>query len=254
VAAGGGDRQPARTAVVFGAASGIGQGIALRFLADGWVVVAPDIQEANLAEDRQAWRWIRCDIASEEDVAAAIAAADEFGGVDALVNCVGITAKLPIDQISSAEWQRVVDVNLTGLAMAIKHAVPIMKRKGGGGIVNITSIAAFSTPSPLNNVYAATKGAIVSLTRALVYELSAHNIRINAVAPGMIMTPLLQTLPDEWFTSRASRIPLGRLGTVEEIAALVAFLASDEASYITGQTIVADGGLTSVIYAAERQE
>lgn len=252
--AGNGDRQPARTGVVFGAASGIGRGIALRFLAGGWFVVAADIQEASLAEDRRAWRWIRCDVACEEEVAAAIAAADEFGGVDVLVNCAGITAKLPIDQIPSGEWQRVLDVNLTGSAMAIKHAVPIMKRKGGGSIVNIASIAAFSTPSPQNNVYAATKGAIVSLTRALVYELSAHNIRINAVAPGMIMTPLLRTLPDQWFTSRASRIPLGRLGTVEEIAALVAFLASDEASYITGQTIVADGGLTSVIYAADRQE
>ena len=158
---------------------------------------------------------------------------------------------MPIDQIPAGEWERVLGVNLTGIAFSIKHASARMKQTGGGSVVNITSIAAFSTPSPYNNAYAASKGAIISLTRALVYELSEYNIRNNAVAPGMIRTPWLESLPEEWCGPRASRIPLRRFGNVDEVANLVSFRASDEASYITGQTVVVDGGLTSVIYAQD---
>jgi 3-oxoacyl-[acyl-carrier protein] reductase len=242
-----------RNCVVFGAASGIGYGIATRFLKDGAHVVVADIQEATFPFEADRWRWIRCDVSREDDVVAAVSAADEFGSINVLVNCAGTTAKVPIDQIPASEWERVLGVNLTGIAFAIKHASARMKQTGGGSVINITSIAAFSTPSRYNNAYAATKGAIVSLTRALVYELSEHNIRINAVAPGMIRTPWLESLPEEWFGPRVGRIPLRRFGSVDEVANLVSFLASDEASYITGQTVVVDGGLTSVIYAEDEE-
>jgi 3-oxoacyl-[acyl-carrier protein] reductase len=241
-----------KVAVVTGAASGIGHAIAELFLAEGAIVVAADLQRAELTGDPSRWRHIRCDVSTEDDLAAVMQVADASGPLGVLVNCAGVSTKIAIDEMPAAEWHRVVEVNLTGSAFAIKHAVPAMKRNGGGSIVNIASVAAFSTASLHNNVYAATKGAIVSLTRALVYELSPHGIRVNALAPGIVDTPILRGHTAEWFAERAARIPLGRLGSVDEMARVVTFLASDAASYVTGQTIVADGGLTAVMYSPDQ--
>jgi 3-oxoacyl-[acyl-carrier protein] reductase len=242
-----------RNALVTGAASGIGKAIAERLVCDGALVVGADRQPASSSVPTDRLRSVECDVTSEDDLGRAVAVADDAGGLDVLVNCAGVSTKVPIDEMSPREWQRVVDVNLTGSAFAIKHAVQSMKRRGGGSIVNIASISAFSTASVHNTVYAATKGAIVAFTRALVYELSPHGIRVNAVAPGIILTPILRGHSDKWFAERAARIPLGRLGEVEEIAAVVSFLASDAASYVTGQTIIADGGITAVMYTAQAQ-
>ena len=241
-------------AVVTGAASGIGRAVAERFLAEGASVVAGDLQDAELPGDLRRWRAVRCDVTVEADLAALMAAAAALGPLAVLVNCAGVSAKIAIDDMPASDWQRVMDVNLTGSAFAIKHAVPAMKRNGGGSIVNIASLAAFSTASLHNSVYAASKGAIVSLTRALVYELSPYGIRVNAVAPGIIETPILRDHSAEWIAERAGRIPLGRLGSVADVADVVAFLASPASSYVTGQTIVADGGLTAVMWSADRQK
>jgi 3-oxoacyl-[acyl-carrier protein] reductase len=242
---------PNPVCVVSGAASGIGLAIAARLASDGGFVIVADVHEPHIPADEARWTWVPCDVSSEDDVETVFEAADRHGGVDVLVNCAAITAKSPIDELPLSEWHRVLEVNLTGPALAIKMAAPTMKKKHAGSIVNIASIAAFNTPSRYNNVYAATKGALVALTRALVYELSQYNVRINAIAPGMIRTPFLDSLPESWFTQRANRIPMGRFGSPEEIANIVAFLSSEQASYVTGQTIVADGGLTSVIYATD---
>ena len=244
------DRLDGTVAVVTGAASGIGRAIATRLLADGASVVAADLRDAELPGDPARRRSVRCDVTVEGDLAALMAAAEAVGRLGILVNCAGVSTKVAIEDTPAAEWQRVLGVNLTGTAFAVKHAVPAMRRAGGGSIVNIASLAAFSTASRHNTAYAASKGAVVALTRALVYELSADGIRVNAVAPGIVDTPILRGHPPEWFAERAGRIPLGRLGGVDEIAAVVAFLASGASSYVTGQTIVVDGGLTSVLYSA----
>lgn len=240
------------TVVVTGAASGIGRAIAERFVQEGRFVVAADVAGVQLNAPPDRWRAVRCDIGREGDIAETVAVAESMGRPSALVNCAGVSTKAPIDQISAAEWQRVIDINLTGSALCIKHVLPAMKRAGGGSIVNIASIAAFSTASRHNTIYAASKGAIVSFTRALVYELSPHGIRVNAVAPGIVDTPILRGHGPEWFADRASRVPLGRLGSVEEISSVVWFLASDAASYVTGQTVVVDGGITSVMYSPDQ--
>jgi NAD(P)-dependent dehydrogenase (short-subunit alcohol dehydrogenase family) len=189
---------------------------------------------------------VRGDVTVEDDLAALMAAAE---GLGVLVNCAGISTKAAIDEMPAVDWQRVLDVNLTGSALAIKHAVPALKRNGGGSIVNIASLAAFSTASRHNAAYAASKGGIVSLTRALVYELSPYGIRVNGLAPGIVDTPILHGHGPEWFAERTGRIPLGRLGSVAEMADVVTFLASAASSYVTGQVIVADGGLTAVMYS-----
>jgi len=245
-----------KVAVVTGAASVIGRAIAERFLAGGATLVAGDLRDADPPGDGdpRRWRSVRCDVAVEDDLAALIDAAETAGPLGVLVNCAGISTKAPIDEMPAGLWRRVLDVNLTGSALATKHAVPAMKRAGGGSIVNIASLAAFSTASAHNTAYAASKGAIVALTRALVYELSPYRIRVNALAPGIVDTPILHGHSPEWLAERAGRIPLGRLGGVDDMADVVAFLASDASSYVTGQTIVADGGLTSVMYSPNDQK
>ncbi|HTC69658.1 MAG TPA: SDR family NAD(P)-dependent oxidoreductase [Acidothermaceae bacterium] len=238
-----------KVAIVTGAASGIGKAIAEKFVSEGAYVVGADIADVTLTAQTQRYESVQCDITHESDVERLIAAAESVGSLNILVNCAGVSTKVPIDEMPAAEWQRILDVNLNGAAFGIKYAVRAMKRAGSGSIVNIASVAAFSTTSLYNTVYAASKGAIVSLTRALVYELSPHGIRINAVSPGLVDTPILRSHGAAGVQERIDRVPLGRLGTPEEMAAVVAFLASDAASYITGQTIIVDGGLTSVFYA-----
>jgi NAD(P)-dependent dehydrogenase (short-subunit alcohol dehydrogenase family) len=236
-----------KVAVVTGAASGIGRGIAERFAAEGAFVIGADLQATVLDAPADRWRAVECDVSREADLARLVSDADDLA---ILVNCAGVSTKVPIDQMPAEEWRRVLDINLDGTAFAVKHAVPVMRRNGRGSIVNIASVAAFSTASLHNTVYAASKGAIVAFTRALVYELSRDGIRVNAIAPGLVNTPILQRHPPEWFAERSARVPMGRMGSVDEIARAVTFLASDLSSYITGQTIVVDGGLTSVMYSA----
>jgi 3-oxoacyl-[acyl-carrier protein] reductase len=163
---------------------------------------------------------------------------DRFGQIDVLVNNAGITRCWdPALEMSPESWQRVIDVNLTGVFLCAQAVAKHMARKKYGRIINIGSVASFM-PQPNAAHYCAAKGGLIMLTKSLALDLSPHNILVNAVAPGAIHTE--RSVEDG--VGGLGKIPLGRLGTVEELAAAVLFLASDEASYIQGQTLVVDGG------------
>jgi len=251
-----------KVAVVLGGSSGIGRQIALGFRDAGAIVVPVGKTASKVAEVEVALaargggtKGYAADVtrpeALTETVERVLAA---HGRIDILVNSQGTTILKPAEAFTRADYDAVMDTNLTSVFFACTEIGRHMLRAGGGSIVNIASLAAFSTASAHNTAYAASKGAIVALTRALVYELSPYRIRVNALAPGIVDTPILHGHSPEGLAERAGRIPLGRLGGVHDMADVVAFLASDASSYVTGQTIVADGGLTSVMYSPDDQK
>jgi len=241
-----------KVAVVTGGASGIGRGIVDELVAQGATVIVGDLNAPEeLTQSGPSISAIRCDVSRDQDLDALIQAAEDKGGIDILVNCAGISLKEPIDALTREAWNKVINTNLTGTAFATSKAVARMTPRRTGAIVNIASVAGFNTLGPQNSAYVASKGALIALTKALVYELAPLGIRINAVAPGLVDTPILQSLPDEWRRARVSRVPAGYIAKPAEIAPVVAFLASEAASYINGQTLVVDGGTTSVTFISE---
>ena len=233
----------ARQALVTGAGSGIGAAVARRLAADGAQVVAADVAlEAAEAVAREIGaRPLELDVRDERQVAAAMA------GLDVLVNVAGIGSTTTAPETPLDVWEDVFAVNARGTFLCCKHAIPGMAERGRGSIVNVASVAAIVG---LRNraAYCASKGAVVSLTRALAVDHVNDGIRVNAVCPGTVDSPWVRRLVDESGESLdelTARQPLGRLGTVEEIAEAVAYLASDAASFVTGSVLVIDGGLTA---------
>ena len=247
-----------KIAVVTGGARGIGRAIVEKFQAEGaWVVffdrddVAGAATAEELARGERPVRFLHCDVAVESQVARAMAEiVEEAGKVDILVNNAGINAYYDATAMTEAEWDHVFAVDLKGAWLCAKHAIPGMKRGGGGSIVNIASIHAFMTTTGMFP-YAAAKAGVVGMTRSMALDYGPANIRVNAVCPGWTMTALVQ----EWFDRQpdptaAERSvvavhPLGRIATPQEIANVVAFVASDEASFMTGVAILVDGGLSA---------
>jgi 3-oxoacyl-[acyl-carrier protein] reductase len=239
-----------RTAVVTGASRGIGRGIARCFAEAGADVVVTARTESALAQlcdeiggDRVLA--VAGDVSRPDDIANVLGAARRrFGRLDILCHCAGIYPETPIETISMDEWHAVVDTNLTSTFVAVREAMPVMRAQGSGRIVLISSITGVLTGYPGLAHYAATKAGMLGFMRSAALELAPHGITINAIEPGSIRTEGLADLGEDAIAAMEAYIPLGCLGAPDDIAFAAIFLASDAARYITGQTIVVDGGQT----------
>lgn len=244
-----------KVAIVTGAAQGIGRAIVERFAREGASVTLADINDSlgqevvsGVTKAGGKAQFVHCDVALENDVDAMVAQTTQaYGGVDILVNNAAIAIYKLMTDFEPAEWDRVIGVNLRSIYLASRRCIPIMAQRGGGSIVTISSVHARTTATTVTP-YVASKGAVVSMTRAMALEGAPHKIRVNCVLPGAIATPMLL---ENWGDMGSDahplipRIPLRRFGDPDEIARVVQFLASDESSYMTGSDILVDGGLSA---------
>ena len=244
-------RLDTKVAIITGAASGIGHATAVRFAAEGAKVVVADLADEPgraLAEELGGL-YVHVDVADEESVKAMFAAAVEaFGGLDILFNNAGIS---PSDDDSILTtgvdaWQRVQDVNLKSVYLCCKYGIPYMQQRGGGSIINVASFVAIMGSATSQISYTASKGGVLSMSRELGVQFARENIRVNALCPGPVNTPLLQELfakDPERAARRLVHVPMGRFARPEEMASAVLFLASDDSSFMTASTFLVDGGL-----------
>lgn len=234
-----------RSVLVTGGASGIGEATCRLFAAEGATVTVLDRNEqgAHRVADAVGGRAVVADVRDAEAVNRAVLdAAEAMGGLTDLVNNAGAGMAKPLIDYTDKEWALLIGVNLTGTFHGIRAAAPIMLEAGGGSIVNNASLTGIR-PTRGEGPYSAAKAGVLNLTQTAAVEL-APSVRVNAVAPGMVHTPLTDIVVanDDWRSAAESGTPLGRVGTAEEVAQVIAFLASDAASYVTGQTVVVDGG------------
>ena len=247
-------RLQGKVALVTGAASGIGAATARRFAAEGASVALTDVRAevgAALAEtlnaDGHRARFVPLDVTSESQWEAAVArVTGRFGPPTVLVNNAGIYARRLIEDTSPAELDRMMEVNVKGVFLGIKAVLPAMRAGGGGSIVNLSSVAGI-IGSAISSDYNASKGAVRILTKCAALQYAKDGIRCNSVHPAPIDTDMgWQAMPaGEIRERRLQEIPLGRMGTADEVANAILFLASDEASFVTGSELVVDGGLTA---------
>jgi 3alpha(or 20beta)-hydroxysteroid dehydrogenase len=238
------DRLTGKVALVSGGARGMGASHARTLVAEGAKVVFGDILDDEgevVAKERgDSARYVHLDVTQPDDWESAVATAvSEFGGLDILVNNAGIINVGTIEDYALSEWQRILDINLTGVFLGIRAAVKPMKEAGRGSIINISSIEGMAG-TIASHGYTATKFAVRGLTKSAALELGPSGIRVNSIHPGLIKTPMTDWVPDDIFQSA-----LGRIGQPQEVSNLVIYLASDDSSYSTGSEFVVDGGTTA---------
>jgi NAD(P)-dependent dehydrogenase (short-subunit alcohol dehydrogenase family) len=247
-------RLDGKVVVITGAASGIGREAALLFSEEGARVCVADVSEEageqTAAECRDAF-FFRSDVTSPESVEEMYGTtAERYGGIDVLYNNAGI---MPDDDASILEtepdaWQRVQDVNAKGVYLCCRHGIPHLLERSGGSVINVASFVALMGAATSQISYTASKGAVLSMSRELAVEFARRGVRVNALCPGPVETPLLMRLfseDPEAYERRRVHLPMGRLAQAREIASAALFLASDESSYVNGATFLVDGGLTA---------
>jgi NAD(P)-dependent dehydrogenase (short-subunit alcohol dehydrogenase family) len=254
-------RLDGKVCVITGAGGGMGREAAILFSREGALVCAADIDEALAGETSAACEGealaLRCDVALEDDVRGMFGAtAERFGGIDVLYNNAGIS---PADDASILEtsveaWQRVQDVNTKGVFLCCKHGIPYLLERGGGSVINVASFVAILGAATSQISYTASKGAVLSMSRELAVQFARRGVRVNALCPGPVETPLLLRIFGDdpaALERRRAHWPTGRLAKPAEIVQAALFLASDESSYVNGATFVVDGGLTAAYVTPE---
>jgi NAD(P)-dependent dehydrogenase (short-subunit alcohol dehydrogenase family) len=241
-----------KVALISGGARGQGAAEAAVFAREGAKVVFGDVRDAEGQKVEAAIRadgdavYLHLDVTSEGDWQRAVQTVlDRFGKLDILINNAGIVIpRVPIEERTVDDWDRVMAVNARGVFLGTKHSIPAMRRAGGGSIVNISSVAGIGQSAHQEPAYAASKGAVRIFTKVTAAQHAKDKIRCNSVHPGPVDTEMLHSAMSdpEVLRRRLERVPLGRIGTVDEVVAVVLFLASDDASYVTGSEVVVDGG------------
>jgi NAD(P)-dependent dehydrogenase (short-subunit alcohol dehydrogenase family) len=249
-------RLDGKIVVITGVAAGIGRAAAQLFAKEGARIVGADINEeggrstmTSIKKSGGSMTFVKADVSNASDIEALFEVTRDLGGIDVLFNNAGIEAAKGLLETTEEDWRRCIDVNLKSVFFCCKHAIEQMKTKGNGVIISTSSVAGIV--GSFSPAYSAAKGGIIALTIALAADFGQYNIRVNCICPGAIETPMLERVmkyqgdPSEVRARRLKSYPLGRFGQPDEVAQAALFLASDDSAFVTGATIVVDGGFTA---------